>query len=469
MTLLDTALRPTAGCWGDEGLMMASLDHAMWFHRPFRADEWLLYDQDTPSASGGRGLGRGSIFTADGPPRGHGRAGGPDPGGPPMRRAAVAGRSPSCAARRVQRRRPRGPEHDHDHHDDGPAQRLDGHHRPAGGADPRQRSRSRSRRSPSSTSRSRWRPGPARPTCTSPRRAGGSGSSKVEHGRVRRRRGRAHLPGPDHAAARHLRRGHQRGRAGPARHGLLQRRPQAVPRLHPPARRPHRRRRVHARRPARRSTTTPAASCSSSSSPSPTTTAASSSIGPGRLPLHRASATAATAATPSGTGRTPPPCSARSCASTPRAAPRTAPPTPSRPATRSPTATAARPRSGSTASATRGGSRFDTDDRRPLGGRRRPGRVRGDQPAARRGGLRRGPGRQPRMGPRWRAPTPSTAARTPTAACCRSIEYGRDHGVLGHRRLRVPRRGDPRPPGRLPLRRLLRHRRPRPAGGRRHA
>ena len=38
---------------------MASLDHAMWFHRPFRADEWLLYDQDTPSASGGRGLGRG--------------------------------------------------------------------------------------------------------------------------------------------------------------------------------------------------------------------------------------------------------------------------------------------------------------------------------------------------------------------------------------------------------------------------
>ena len=46
--------------------MMASLDHAMWFHRPFRADEWLLYDQDTPSASGGRGLGRGAIFTRDG-------------------------------------------------------------------------------------------------------------------------------------------------------------------------------------------------------------------------------------------------------------------------------------------------------------------------------------------------------------------------------------------------------------------
>ena len=59
MTLLDTALLPHGGSWDDEDLMMASLDHAMWFHRPFRADEWLLYDQDTPSASGGRGLGRG--------------------------------------------------------------------------------------------------------------------------------------------------------------------------------------------------------------------------------------------------------------------------------------------------------------------------------------------------------------------------------------------------------------------------
>ena len=47
-------------------VFMASLDHAMWFHRPFRADEWLLYAQDTPSASGGRGLARGSIFTHDG-------------------------------------------------------------------------------------------------------------------------------------------------------------------------------------------------------------------------------------------------------------------------------------------------------------------------------------------------------------------------------------------------------------------
>ena len=46
--------------------MAASLDHAMWFHRPCRADEWRLYSQDSPSASGGRGLARGLIFTRDG-------------------------------------------------------------------------------------------------------------------------------------------------------------------------------------------------------------------------------------------------------------------------------------------------------------------------------------------------------------------------------------------------------------------
>jgi acyl-CoA thioesterase II len=66
MTLLDTTLLPHGGTFGDDGMFMASLDHAMWFHRPFRADEWLLYDQDTPSASEGRGLGRGSIFTTEG-------------------------------------------------------------------------------------------------------------------------------------------------------------------------------------------------------------------------------------------------------------------------------------------------------------------------------------------------------------------------------------------------------------------
>ena len=66
MTLLDTTVLPFGLAWDSPGMQMASLDHAMWFHRPFRVDDWLLYDQDTPSASGGRGLGRGSIFTRDG-------------------------------------------------------------------------------------------------------------------------------------------------------------------------------------------------------------------------------------------------------------------------------------------------------------------------------------------------------------------------------------------------------------------
>ena len=65
MTLLDSVLLPHRGVMFG-GLMMASLDHAMWFHRPFRADEWFLYDQASPSASGARGLARGSIFRSDG-------------------------------------------------------------------------------------------------------------------------------------------------------------------------------------------------------------------------------------------------------------------------------------------------------------------------------------------------------------------------------------------------------------------
>jgi acyl-CoA thioesterase II len=66
MTLLDTALIPHGRNLFDSGLMMASLDHALWFHRPFRADAWLLYAQDSPSSSGARGLTRGTIFTRDG-------------------------------------------------------------------------------------------------------------------------------------------------------------------------------------------------------------------------------------------------------------------------------------------------------------------------------------------------------------------------------------------------------------------
>ncbi|HXZ84273.1 MAG TPA: acyl-CoA thioesterase II [Myxococcota bacterium] len=66
LTLLDTSILPHAVSWWSEKLQTASLDHAMWFHRPFRADEWLLYAQDSPSASGARGFNRGSVFTRDG-------------------------------------------------------------------------------------------------------------------------------------------------------------------------------------------------------------------------------------------------------------------------------------------------------------------------------------------------------------------------------------------------------------------
>lgn len=66
MTLLDTTLLPHGLGWNDEGVQMASLDHAMWFHRPFRADDWLLYDQSSISTSNSRGLAGGSIFTSDG-------------------------------------------------------------------------------------------------------------------------------------------------------------------------------------------------------------------------------------------------------------------------------------------------------------------------------------------------------------------------------------------------------------------
>jgi len=64
MTLLDTVMAPHGLIW-NEGTQ-ASLDHAMWFHRPFRADEWLLYDQRSPTAAGARGLATGTIFTRTG-------------------------------------------------------------------------------------------------------------------------------------------------------------------------------------------------------------------------------------------------------------------------------------------------------------------------------------------------------------------------------------------------------------------
>ena len=66
MTLLDTAILPHAISWFDPRFQMASLDHAMWFHRPFRADDWLLYAQESPSASEARGFTQGRLFTRDG-------------------------------------------------------------------------------------------------------------------------------------------------------------------------------------------------------------------------------------------------------------------------------------------------------------------------------------------------------------------------------------------------------------------
>jgi acyl-CoA thioesterase-2 len=66
LTILDTALLPHGPSFWEDRFMVASLDHAMWFHRPFRADRWLLYHQSSPSAHGARGIAEGHIFTEDG-------------------------------------------------------------------------------------------------------------------------------------------------------------------------------------------------------------------------------------------------------------------------------------------------------------------------------------------------------------------------------------------------------------------
>ncbi len=65
-TILESIYRRHGIAWGHPGLKSASLDHAMWFHREGRADQWLLYVQESPSAHGGRGLALGKIFTRDG-------------------------------------------------------------------------------------------------------------------------------------------------------------------------------------------------------------------------------------------------------------------------------------------------------------------------------------------------------------------------------------------------------------------
>ena len=66
MMLLDTALVPHGRTLFESDFIAASLDHALWLHRPFRADRWLLYSQDSPNLSGSRGFARGLVFTRDG-------------------------------------------------------------------------------------------------------------------------------------------------------------------------------------------------------------------------------------------------------------------------------------------------------------------------------------------------------------------------------------------------------------------
>ncbi len=66
MSMLDTVLGPHDVRWDDSSFMGATLDHCMWFHRPFRVDDWMLFDMDSPAASGGRGLARGFLYDRQG-------------------------------------------------------------------------------------------------------------------------------------------------------------------------------------------------------------------------------------------------------------------------------------------------------------------------------------------------------------------------------------------------------------------
>ncbi|MEV8215231.1 acyl-CoA thioesterase II [Leifsonia sp. NPDC077715] len=65
-TIMESVMRRHGIAWATPGLKAASLDHAMWWHRPARVDEWLLYVQESPTAGGGRGLSNGRIFSRDG-------------------------------------------------------------------------------------------------------------------------------------------------------------------------------------------------------------------------------------------------------------------------------------------------------------------------------------------------------------------------------------------------------------------
>ena len=66
LTIQESILRAHGIAWSTPGLKVASLDHAMWWHRPGRVDEWLLYLQESPSARGGRGLATGRVYSRDG-------------------------------------------------------------------------------------------------------------------------------------------------------------------------------------------------------------------------------------------------------------------------------------------------------------------------------------------------------------------------------------------------------------------
>ena len=66
LTLLDTSYRPHGIGWRNDKFQVASLDHSMWFHKPFLTDEWMLYQQDSPFAGGARGFSRGTIFNSKG-------------------------------------------------------------------------------------------------------------------------------------------------------------------------------------------------------------------------------------------------------------------------------------------------------------------------------------------------------------------------------------------------------------------
>ncbi|WP_438354977.1 acyl-CoA thioesterase [Microbacterium sp. CJ88] len=66
LTIQESVLRAHGVAWATPGLKVASLDHAMWWHRPGRVDEWMLYVQESPSARGGRGLAHGRIYSRDG-------------------------------------------------------------------------------------------------------------------------------------------------------------------------------------------------------------------------------------------------------------------------------------------------------------------------------------------------------------------------------------------------------------------